>query len=105
MSWNDDLIAKLPERLQPVAGRLIDFWLNRSLEEIEILSEHMAAGDWEFAYRMMLAEMSNEDLAAESDRINSGLAALNKENAQSMDAQRAMVRDLLLIGLAMARQA
>ena len=96
MSKIDDLINGLPEPLQEIARRYLPVFQNAAMADVESWIDMIATGNWTDAYRYAVAAMGTEDNVAEQERLVAILIGLNSENARIVDAQREVIRDVLL---------
>lgn len=98
-----EIIEKLPVELQPIASKYLPFFVEAAEDEIVAWVEAILAGNWEAAYQAVLQKMSNEDLAAEQEKITARLKDLNTESLERQEAQKQIIRDLLKEGLMVLR--
>lgn len=99
MTKIEDLIAKLPPELQPIAGRYISLFLQSGQAELAAWINMLLSGDWLAAYSYATSKMTTEDLIAEQQRINDELSRLNTENAANVAAQKALIQQALTIAI------
>lgn len=98
-----EIVEKLPEWLQPFAERYARIIADKGFEELQLIADSVVEGNWETAYRHIIAGMATEDLTAELSRINAGLKGLNKQNVEKRDVRKEIVRQALITILAMFR--
>jgi hypothetical protein len=96
MSKIDDLINALPEPLQAIARRYLPVFQNAAMAEVEQWIGLIAAGNWTQAYRYAVESMPTADNLVEQERLVAILIELNSENARIVDAQREVIREILL---------
>ena len=96
-----ELVEKLPDEIQPFAERYINLWVNKSLEDTEILINSLLNGGFEESYMALVRDMPTEDLIEELERVNQAIQVSNAENAAYLDAKRVIVGDAIktLIGV------
>jgi hypothetical protein len=93
-------LEKLPAGLRPTAQRYIEAMADHSFGALEEIANNAVSGKWQAAYGTIVCQMSVADLVSELDRVNSELKARNYQNATFIEAQKAAVRDVVLLGLA-----
>ncbi len=78
-----ELIAKLPESLQPIATSLANQTTTLAVDEIYSLIDNLVEGNTEAAYKATLVALDDDALAAEADRVIAELETAAKESAET----------------------
>lgn len=103
MTAVDELIRGLPDEYHDLATSYVNLLTDSTFEDIEGWIDLISHGKWVKAYNQLARKMTTSDLIAEQQRINIALTQLNKANAEHVDIQKAMVKEALLISLALAK--
>ena len=101
----DELLAKVPDPLKPIAKEYGPALLKMTADEIWAWITLLIQGKTDEAYKVVLAKMDSQDLSAEWAKLNAEWATANAENAARINlAQRAAlatVQAIFVIVLAM----
>ena len=100
----EELIAKLPEEYREIARTYTTLLLDMGFEELQAWVEMIAKGNWQNAYRNLVAKMSTEEVLAAERKGHEMLKRLNKENADSIGTQFALIEQILLTSILMLRK-
>lgn len=95
----DELIAGLPELMQPIAERYRTVLLNSTAEELEAFAGQLVNQNWREAYSFLANKMTTEELAAEQERVFNRMKRLNVKYKSNVKIQREIVMDFLSVGL------
>jgi len=99
MSKVDELLEHIPDELKPIAIKYIPILIKLTIHEIRAWVELLIKGDWQTAYAFVVSRMTTEDLLSEQKRINREFAELNDRNAEFIDIQKAIAKQLLEVAL------
>lgn len=100
----EELIQKLPKEYRELAYRYIPLILDMGFEELKAWVEMMTKGNWQKAYQNIVAKMSTDAVLAEEKKAHEILKRLNKDNAERIAAQFAIIEQIFLILLLMLRK-
>ncbi len=100
----EDTIKKLPEEYQEIARGYITLLLDMGFEEIRAWVGLLAVGNWEGAYRELIAKMTTDEILIEERKSHEILKRLNKDNAERIAAQYAIIEQIFLTSILMLRE-
>jgi len=100
----EEIIAKLPEEYQEIARTYTTLLLDMSFAELQTWVEMIAKGNWQNAYRNLVVKMSTEELLIAERKGHEILKRLNKENADSIATQFALIEQIILTSILMLRK-
>ncbi|MCE5186067.1 MAG: hypothetical protein LLF76_08085 [Planctomycetaceae bacterium] len=101
MSKLKDLIARLPDELQPLAVVYGNLWIDATAAQLQHLTDLLVDGRISEASRFVVQHLSSDQLIAELERINAAILAVNQKQFDLLEAQRQMVRDAIRVGINM----
>ena len=100
----EELIAKLPEEYQSLARRYVTILIDMGFEDLQGWVEMLASGNWQKAYEAVVSKMPTGEVLKEQKKVNEILKALNKDNAERVAAQKAIIQQIFLTSLLMLRK-
>lgn len=100
----EELIAKLPEEYQEIARRYTTLLLDMGFEELTAWVGLLTAGNWEGAYRELVAKMTTDEILVEERKCHEILKKLNKDNEKRIAAQFALIEQIVLTSILMLRK-
>lgn len=100
----EEIILKLPEEYQETAKRYVSLLVEMSFEELQAWVEMIRKGDWLKSYEKLIAKMPTDEVLAEERKGHEILKRLNKDNAERIAAQFAIIEQIFLTSLLMLRK-
>lgn len=100
----EELIQKIPEEYRLIARRYTTLLLDMGFKELQDWVDLIATGNWQQAYKAIVAKMPTDEIIAEQKKANELLKKMNKENADMLAGQRAILQQILLTSLLMLRK-
>ncbi len=100
----EELIQKLPQEYQEIAYRYTSILLDDAFEDLQGWIEMVAKGNWQDAYKRIIEQMPTDEVIAEERKSHEILKRLNKDNAERIGAQFAIIEQILLTSLMMLRK-
>jgi len=100
----DELIEKLPEEYREIARRYIPLLVEMSFEELQAWVELITKGNWQDSYTKLVAKMPTDEVIAEERKGHEILKRLNKDNAERIGVQFAIIEQIFLTSLLMLRK-
>lgn len=94
MSKLDDLV----DRYKAILDKMTD-------AEIQAFIDRIVFNDWDELFSVIASKMATSELLEELDRVNESLSTLNAQNAEYIEVQREIVKQLLLTGLMLSKRA
>jgi len=79
MSWIDDIIESLPAKYEATARLYLPILKRMGRQEVEGLLGRIT--NEKGFYKLLVENMTTDEIVAEQDRCNEALKSLNKENA------------------------
>lgn len=95
----NELIAKLPEDLRPLAVNYGELWVDATAQQLERLGGLLIDGRLNEAFKFVVQHLSTEQLIAEMERINTEIKSVNEKQLSYIETQRQIVREALTIGI------
>ncbi|MCE5184946.1 MAG: hypothetical protein LLF76_02330 [Planctomycetaceae bacterium] len=99
MSKLQDLIAKLPDDLQPMAVIYGNLWIDATAAQLQHLTDLLVDGRISEASRFVVQHLSSDQLIAELERINAAILAVNQKQFDLIETQRQIIRDAIRVGI------
>ncbi|KKN74444.1 hypothetical protein LCGC14_0390640 [marine sediment metagenome] len=100
----EELIKKLPQEYQEIAYRYTAILLDEAFDDLQGWIELIAKGKWQDAYRRIIEKMPTNEVIADEQRGHEILKRLNKNNAERIGAQFAIIEQILLTSMLMLRK-
>jgi hypothetical protein len=97
------LISKLPEWLQALGRAHLPWLLQIPEDDLKAWLELQNRGDWRGAYRIMVRNMSTEQLRELRKATNAAFEAANSRNARRSEMMRQLVNDATAILIALGK--
>ena len=91
-----NLLEKLPIDLREIAERYLPVFEDVVRADLEVWVDLFLDGRYFEAYRFLISKMSREELLDEQKRLNELMAAMNGRLIEVIDAQRKIVREVVL---------
>jgi len=99
----NDMIKKLPPEYQEIARRYVPLLVDMKFEDLKSWIEMIAAGNWQKSYKELVSKMTVDELLAEERKGHEILKQLNKDNADRIALQFAIIEQIFLTSLLMLR--
>lgn len=100
----NELILKLPEEYREIAQRYTTLLVGMSFEELQAWVGLLASGNWKNAYTNLIAKLPTDEILIEEQKGHEILKRLNKDNAEQMSLQFALIEQIFLTSLLMLRE-
>lgn len=100
----EQTIAKLPKEYREIARRYTTLLLDMADEEMLAWVTSISQGNWQKAYSDLIAKMPTDEILVEEQKGHEILKMLNKDNADRIGAQFAIIEQVLLTSLLMLRK-